>query len=180
MFTLFTTWLYSENHGFKEPSHLSKVVRKISTPCLKVFCQLRTYDERWYWQLYFDSNLTIVALFFFHGLVCYLLFKWWLRPSALFNRTNVIHGVLLTSGKHFHDLIISLGGKVLFHNTSLAPPPFIKVSVSSHESERSCGCVLGLSILVLLHLNTFKLLGFPIFRLWANLMKIIPKSRHVH
>ena len=36
---------------------------------------------------------------------------------------------------------------VLF--TSLTPPLFIEVSVPSQESERSCICVLGVSILLL-------------------------------
>ena len=49
-----------------------------------------TDDERWYmyWQLDFDSKLTIVKLL---CLVYYLIFKCWLRPSALFNRTDIIH-----------------------------------------------------------------------------------------
>ena len=29
-------------------SYLSKLFRKIVTPCLKVFCQLRIDDEMWY------------------------------------------------------------------------------------------------------------------------------------
>jgi hypothetical protein len=32
------------------------------------------------------------------------------------------------------------------HKTSLTPPLFIEVSVSSHETEQSCICVLGVSI----------------------------------
>jgi len=35
----------------------------ISTPCWKVFCQLRTNGKRFYWQLDFGSNLTIVSLY---------------------------------------------------------------------------------------------------------------------
>jgi len=35
------------------------------------------------------------------------------------------------------------------HKTSLTPPPFIEVSVPSLESERSCICVLQISILPL-------------------------------
>ena len=35
------------------------------------------------------------------------------------------------------------------HTTRLTPPPFIKVSVPSQESERSCICMLGVSILSL-------------------------------
>jgi hypothetical protein len=27
--------------------------------------------------------------------------------------------------------------------------------------------------------NTFKLIGFPIFRLWAYLMKVIPETRYL-
>ena len=45
-------------------------------------------------------------------------------------------------GKHLHDRIISLRGKVLWiHETSLAPPLFFEVP--RQESERSCICVLG-------------------------------------
>jgi hypothetical protein len=40
-------------------------------------------------------------------------------------------------------------GKLLAHKTSLALPRFIEVIVPSHESEWSCTCVLGVSILSL-------------------------------
>jgi len=36
--------------------------QKISTPCWKVFCQLCTEDDRWYWQLGFSSKLVVVLL----------------------------------------------------------------------------------------------------------------------
>jgi hypothetical protein len=55
---------------------------------------------------------------------------------------------LLTRGKHLHDCIISLKGKFWVHITSLTPPRFIVVSVPSQESERSCICVLGVTILL--------------------------------
>ena len=38
--------------------------------------------------------------------------------------------------------IISLRGEVWAHKTSVTPPPFIEVSVTSQEIERSCICVL--------------------------------------
>jgi hypothetical protein len=44
------------NRGFKDSSYLSKKFF-----FFKVFCQLRTDDERWYWQLDFGSKLTIVS-----------------------------------------------------------------------------------------------------------------------
>ena len=46
--------------------------------------------------------------------------------------------------------IISLNGEVWTHKTSSTPPPlFIEVPVPSQESERSCFCVLGVSMLPL-------------------------------
>ena len=69
-FTLFTTSPSSEcktikSRVFNESSHLvfQKVFfRQISTYCYKVFCHLCSCNEKWYWQLYFGSNLTIVSL----------------------------------------------------------------------------------------------------------------------
>ena len=86
---------------------------------MKSKCQLRTDDERWRWQLYFVSKLTIVSLLC-HTMVLYLLkrviikiidkvrttlfwnnyyqvrsnnqiFRDWLRPSAFFNIINIVH-----------------------------------------------------------------------------------------
>jgi hypothetical protein len=48
---------------------------------------------------------------------------------------------LLPCGKNLHDCIISLRGEVCVHKTSLTPPLFIEVFVSSQTSERSCICV---------------------------------------
>jgi hypothetical protein len=50
---------------------------------------------------------------------------------------------------HVHVHIITLRGEVWIHKTSLTPPLFIEVSVPRDESERSCICVLGVSILLL-------------------------------
>jgi hypothetical protein len=49
---------------------------------------------------------------------------------------------ILTCGKHFLDLIISL----IF--SSLTSPLFDEVPVLSHESERSCKCVLGVNTFI--------------------------------
>jgi len=35
-------------------------------------------------------------------------------------------GILLTRGKHFHDRIISLRGRIKAHNSSLTPPFLLK------------------------------------------------------
>ena len=48
---------------------------------------------------------------------------------------------------HRDDLITM--SQVWINKTSLSPPLFIEVSVPSHESERSCTCVLRVSILSL-------------------------------
>ena len=48
----------------KDSSHriFQNVFRKISTPCSKEFCQLRTYAKRWYWQLYVGSKRTVFSI----------------------------------------------------------------------------------------------------------------------
>jgi len=55
--------------------------------------------------------------------------------------------ILVTCGKHLHDHIISLRGKVWAHKTSLIQPLFIIVPVPRQEREQSCICVLGVPIL---------------------------------
>jgi len=75
-------------------------------------------------------------------------------------------GILLTSGKHLHDRIISQRGEFWSHKTSLTLPLFIEVPVPSQESERSCICVLGVSILPLstiLILELFRQCGILCF-----------------
>ena len=57
-----------------------------------------------------------------------------------------LDGILLTRGKHLHDRIISLRGKVLAHRTSLTPPLVNEVSVPLMGCERLFICVLGVSI----------------------------------
>jgi hypothetical protein len=64
-------------------------------------------------------------------------------------RLYVMVGILLTCRKHLHDPIISLRGEVYDHITSLAPHLSIEAPVLNQESERSCICVLGVSILPL-------------------------------
>jgi hypothetical protein len=44
--------------------------------------------------------------------------------------------ILLTSGKHLHDRIISLRGEIWAHHSSLTLPLFIEVSVSSQDNGR--------------------------------------------
>ena len=58
-------------------------------------------------------------------------------------------GTLLTCGKHLHERIISLRGKICIHKTRLTPPLLIEVHVPSQENEQSCTCGLGISILLL-------------------------------
>lgn len=62
---------------------------------------------------------------------------------------SILFVVLLTLGKHFNDLIISLRGEVCNLKTSIIPPLFIKVNMPSQKSEQSCICLLGVSILPL-------------------------------
>lgn len=62
---------------------------------------------------------------------------------------SILFVVLLTLGKHFNDLIISLRGEVCNLKTSIIPPLFIKVNMPSQKSEQSCICLLRVSILPL-------------------------------
>jgi hypothetical protein len=66
--------------------------------------------------------------------------------------------MLLTCGiLLLHDDIISLRGEVWDNEISLTPPLVIVIPVPSQESDRSCICVLGISIL---HISTIFLLDF--------------------
>ena len=68
---------------------------------------------------------------------------------TLFSRLYVRVCILLIREMHLHDRIISLRWEVWVHETSLTPATFHWGAVPSHESERSCICVLRVSILVL-------------------------------
>jgi hypothetical protein len=48
--------------------------------------------------------------------------------------------------------MISLRSDIWAHKTSLAPPNYINVPAPSQESERSCICVLGISIYLFLQI----------------------------
>ena len=58
-------------------------------------------------------------------------------------------GIFLTCGKYLHDRIISLRVKIWAHKTSAFPGLFIDMHVPTQECERSCICILGVSILPL-------------------------------
>ena len=76
---------------------------------------------------------------------------------TLFARLYVTIVISPTCGKHLHDRIISLrGGRGGWsYKTNLTLPLCIKVPVPSQESEQSCICVLGLSILPLSTIRIF-------------------------
>ena len=77
---------------------------------------------------------------------------------ALFTLLYVKVDMLLTCGiLLLHDDIISLRGEVWDNEISLTPPLVIVIPVPSQESDRSCICVLGISIL---HISTIFLLDF--------------------
>ena len=59
-----------------------------------------------------------------------------LKNIALFIITLLVRwyvrvGILLTRGKHLHDRTISLRGEVWNHKTSLMPPLFVEIHVTS-------------------------------------------------
>ena len=68
-----------------------------------------------------------------------------ITPSVQF---HVRVGILFACGKHLYDPIISLRKEILVHKISLIPALFMEVTLPSQESERSCICVLRVSILV--------------------------------
>ena len=61
---------------------------------------------------------------------------------------NVVRPIICY--KCLHDSIISLTGENWTHSTSLIPPLFIEVPVPNQEIERSCICVLVVSICLFL------------------------------
>jgi len=79
---------------------------------------------------------------------------------TLFARLYVVVVILLTCVKHLQDRIISLRGDVWVHKTSLTPPFVLEVPVPRQESEKSCLCVLGISMLPL---STILIFDFKVF-----------------
>jgi hypothetical protein len=70
-------------------------------------------------------------------------------------------GILFTWGRHLYNRIITLRRDAWARKASLSPPLFIEVSVPSQESERSCICVLHVSILPL---STIFILDLEMFQ----------------
>jgi hypothetical protein len=79
---------------------------------------------------------------------------------TLFARLYVTVGIILTCRKQLRDHIISLRVEISANKTSLILPLLIEVPVPSQESEQSCICMLGVSILPL---STMFLLDFVNF-----------------
>jgi hypothetical protein len=79
---------------------------------------------------------------------------------TLFAWLYVTVGIILTCGKQLRDHIISLRVEISANKTSLILPLLIEVPVPSQESEQSCICMLGVSILPL---STMFLLDFVNF-----------------
>ena len=73
----------------------------------------------------------------------------YLRVLLFINILYAKVDILLTRGKHLKDHINSVRGEVWDHKTRLAPPLFIELPVPSDEFERSCICLLVVSILLL-------------------------------
>ena len=69
-----------------------------------------------------------------------------IHKNTVIARLYVSVGILLTRRKYLHDCISSLRGDVCAHKTSLTPQLFIEVPVPRQESDQSCICVLGVSI----------------------------------
>jgi hypothetical protein len=61
--------------------------------------------------------------------------------TQLFAVLYVGVGTLLACGGHVRGCIVSMGGMVWIHMTSLSPPRIIEVPIPSKESEQSCICV---------------------------------------
>ena len=63
--------------------------------------------------------------------------------TTRFTRLNARVGILLTCGKHLHDLIALVRGEVQAHITTLIPTYFIEVHVAIREIQRPCICRAG-------------------------------------
>ena len=81
------------------------------------------------------------------------------RCSPSYNYVSV-HSLLICR-KHLHDCINSLRGEVWAHKSSLTPPLFLEVSVSSQESGWTSISVSGFDFCLILR---FFLLDFEMFR----------------
>ena len=123
-------------------------------------------------------NKSVIDWFLEQQLICLTL---WLnccpQPSAsgnssvvrstkqLLSSDPVNNCILLASyscGKHLHDrIILQKGRPICVHKTSLTPQLFIKVPVSSQESERSCMCVRGIDFVSFYHFGVW---FFELFR----------------
>jgi len=134
---------------------------------------------------YIWRNMELTFIFWFKVDCCFpilcltmalcLIFKWWLRSSAVFNRTNIIHmptsvsrrlylmyigqelSVFLCNAArpviyeywHFtqmHDRIMLLRVKDLIYKTSFTPSLFIEVSATSKEGECPCICARDIDL----------------------------------
>ena len=80
----------------------------------------------------------------------------------------------------FQDKITKLRWKILTHKTRLTPPPFIEMPVLSQGSERSCICVLGVSICPLYTIFLFIIGVVPnvwyvlLFILFPQILSLFP------
>jgi hypothetical protein len=74
---------------------------------------------------------------------------------------------MLLTGVYIYRLFKSNNSEsILIYNNSYVTV-FMYSTPSRYYSNQKCKQV-------------FKLFGFPIFRLWANLMKVIPETRRTH
>ena len=62
--------------------------------------------------------------------------------TTQFTRIYVMVVILLTCGKHLHDLIVLVMGEDLAHSTSLIPTYFIEVPVAIQQKQGPCICKL--------------------------------------
>ena len=87
----------------------------------------------------------------------------------------VMDGIILTYRKHLHNCIISLSGEVWVHKTSLTPLLFNEEPVRSQKSQRSCNCVLVVSILPLSTILLFDFGTVPraLYLVWSMVFSTI-------
>ena len=109
-----------------------------------------------------NGEAEVIALKVWHSPTrfgkCYGIFVFFIMALLTWLYARV--DILLTCGKHLHDRIISLRGDVWDHKISLTPPLFIEVPVPIQEHERSCICVLGVSIFPLSMILIFDFLNW--------------------
>ena len=102
-YTYYRIWLLSTKL-------LSKgCIRNRLNTLLKVFCQLRTDDEKWHWQLHFGSKLIIVSLSCHTMVLCTMnQHRYYLHRTWTIEVTGIGHGFHICYNVKYSYLISTI------------------------------------------------------------------------